>query len=177
MTHNDTETLEGTTLSVYAYVVKEGKPVGPREVMRGANLSSPSTAYRQLQKLENLGLIQKNVYGTYVVKEKASISGHLWIGRNLVPRLMCYSLFFMGVVGIELTIIAVQFFFQGQIPKLELIYLAGTNAVAMGLFLGEGFLLWRKNRPENQRNSDRNEKRANMQESAVEFENGAASDT
>lgn len=45
MTHVGSEELEGTTLSVYAFVVKEGKPVGPREVMRGANLSSPSTAY------------------------------------------------------------------------------------------------------------------------------------
>ena len=103
MTHLDCEELEGTTLCVYAFVVKEGKPVGPREVMRGANLNSPSTAYRQLQKLESLGLIEKNVYGAYIVKEKASVSGHLWIGRNLVPRLMCYSLFFLGVVGVELS--------------------------------------------------------------------------
>ncbi len=57
-------------------MVKEGKPVGPREVVRGANLSSPSTAYRQLQKLESFGLLQKNVYGSYVVKEKASVSVH-----------------------------------------------------------------------------------------------------
>lgn len=170
MTHLDIEAIEGTTLSVYAYVVKEGKPVEPREVMRGANLSSPSTAYRQLQKLESLGLLQKNAYGAYVVREKASISGHLWIGRNLVPRLMCYSLFFMGVVGIELAIIATQFFFQGQIPKLELIYLAATNAVAMALFLGEGFLLWRKNRPENQRNADKHEKRISTKETEEEAE-------
>ena len=51
----DTE-LEGITLSVYWYVVKEGKPVGPREVMKGAHLSSPSVAYRHLQKLEELNL-------------------------------------------------------------------------------------------------------------------------
>jgi transcriptional regulator of heat shock response len=153
----DSEDLEGTTLNVYAYVVKEGKPVGPREVMRGTNLSSPSTAYRQLQKLESLGLIQKNVYGSYVVREKASISGHLWIGRNLVPRLMCYSLFFMGIVGTELSIIAMQFFLQNQLPHIELIYLTATNVVAMALFLGEGLLLRRKNRPEQQKNIDKRE--------------------
>ena len=157
MTNLDAEALEGTTLNVYAYVVKESKPVGPREVMRGVNLSSPSTAYRQLQKLESLGLLQKNVYGAYVVKEKASISGHLWIGRNLVPRLMCYSLFFMGIVGVELAIIATQFFLQNQLPHIELIYLAATNAVAMALFLGEGLLLRRKNKPEQQKNVDKRE--------------------
>ena len=34
MTNLDYDELEGNTLNVYAFVVKEGKPVGPREVMR-----------------------------------------------------------------------------------------------------------------------------------------------
>ncbi len=42
MTNAESDELEGNTLNVYAFVVKEGKPVGPREVMRGANLSSPA---------------------------------------------------------------------------------------------------------------------------------------
>ena len=148
MTNADAETLEGKTLTVYSYVVKEGKPVGPREVMRGVNLSSPSVAYWHLQKLEGCGLLEKNKYGEYVLKEKVNISGHLWIGRNLVPRLMCYSLFFSGIVGTEIAIIAIQFFLQGQIPSIDLIYLAVTNVIAMLLFLVEGLLLRRKNTTE-----------------------------
>jgi hypothetical protein len=114
--------------------------------MRGTNLSSPSVAYWHLQKLEACGLLEKNSYGEYVVKEKVNISGHLWIGRNLVPRLMCYSLFFLGVVGTELALIATQIFLQGQMPSADLIYLVLSNAIAMSLFLGEGLLLWRKHR-------------------------------
>ena len=148
MTNVDAETLDGKTLNVYSFVVKEGKPVGPREVMRGVNLSSPSVAYWHLQKLEGRGLLEKNKYGEYVVKEKVNISGHLWIGRNLVPRLMCYSLFFSGIVGTEVAIIAIQFFLQGQIPSMDLIYLAATNMIAMTLFLVEGLLLRRKNATE-----------------------------
>lgn len=148
MTNADNEPLEGKTLNVYAYVVKEGKPVGPREVMRGVNLSSPSVAHWHLQKLEACGLLEKNSYGEYVVKEKVSIGGHLWIGKNLVPRLICYSLFFLGIVGTELVIIITQYFFQAKVPGIDLIYLAVTNAVAMALFLAEGLLLRRKNRPE-----------------------------
>ena len=147
MTHLDCDELEGTTLNVYAFVVKEGKPVGPREVMRGVNLSSPSTAYRQLQKLESFGLIQKNVYGAYVVREKTSISGHLWIGRNLVPRLLCYSLFFLGILSVETVILLVQFFFQGVTPSLAVLYLVPITAGSAGLFLAEGLILYRKNRP------------------------------
>ena len=150
MTNEVNEALEGNTLNVYAYAVKEGRPVGPRDVMRGANLSSPSVAYRQLQKLENLGLMEKNQYGEYVVKEKTSISGHLWIGRNLVPRLVFYSFFFMGILGAEISIIAIQFFVYEQSLNMEILYLIVITAIAMALFLAEGILLHRKTRPENQ---------------------------
>jgi len=148
LTSADSQEPEGTTLNVYSYVVKRGKPVGPREVMRGANLSSPSVAYWHLQKLENSGLLQKNGAGEYIVKEKTSISGHIWIGRNLVPRLMCYSLFFLGILIVETVIISVQLFYSGEIPNLVLLYLIATNAIAFALFLGEGLLLRRKTRPE-----------------------------
>ena len=147
MTNEVDEELEGNTLNVYAYAVKEGRPVGPRDVMRGANLSSPSVAYRQLQKLENLGLMEKNPYGEYVVKERTSVSGHLWIGRNLVPRLVFYAFFFMGILGAEIAIIAVQVFFFGQSLNVEILYLIVITALAMSLFLGEGILLRRKTRP------------------------------
>ncbi|MGD6850977.1 MAG: hypothetical protein ACQCN6_02820 [Candidatus Bathyarchaeia archaeon] len=149
MANLDAGELEGNTLSVYAFVVKEAKPVGPREVMRGANLSSPSTAYRQLQKLESLGLIEKNVYGAYVAKEKASVSGHVWVGKNLVPRLICYSLFFFGILSVEVAILMVQFFFQGQTPSLAVLYLVPVTAGSAGLFLAEGLTLWKRNKPDN----------------------------
>lgn len=147
MTSFDCDDLEGSTLNVYAFVVKEGKPVGPREVMRGANLSSPSTAYRQLQKLESFGLIQKNVYGLYVAKEKTSVSGHLWIGRNLVPRLICYSLFFFGLLSVEAAVLIVQYFSQDLTPSLAVMYLLPITGVSAVLFLAEGLMVYRKNNP------------------------------
>jgi hypothetical protein len=146
MTNVDREDIEGNTLSVYAFVVREDKPVGPREVMRGANLSSPSTAHRQLQKLESMGLIEKNVYGAYVVKEKTGISGHVWVGKNLVPRLICYALFFFGILIMETVILVTQFFSQGLTPNLALLYLIPVTAGATGLFLAEGLVLWRRNK-------------------------------
>jgi hypothetical protein len=139
MEHGD---LEGNTLSVYAFVVKEGKPVGPREVMRGASLSSPSTAYRQLQKLESMGLIEKNVYGTYIAKEKTGVSGHVWVGKNLVPRLICYALFFFGILIMEIAIFVTEFFSQGLTPNLALLYLIPVIAGSTGLFLVEGLFFF-----------------------------------
>lgn len=147
MTNLDCEDLEGNTLNVYAFIVKEGKPLGPREVMRGANLSSPSTAYRQLQKLESFGLIEKTIYGAYVVKEKANVGGHVWVGKNLVPRLICYSLFFFGIFSVEVAILMVQYLFQGQTPSLAVAYLVPITAGSAGLFLAEGLILLRRNKP------------------------------
>ena len=125
-------------------MVKQGKPVGPREVMRCVGLSSPSVAYWHLQKLENQGLIQKDETGEYVVKEKTGISGHIWIGRNLVPRLMFYSLFFLGIIIFEVIILLIQFFSDDLILSLPLVYLLITNIIAFVLFFGEGLLLQKK---------------------------------
>ncbi len=160
MTNATTEELEGTTLSVYACVVKEGKPVGPREVMRETNLTSPSVAHWHLQKLETLGLIAKNEYGEYVVKEKVGISGHLWIGRNLVPRLIFYSFFFMGILGAEIAAMTLPFVLNGQVPELYMFYVVTPTALAMGLFLGEGLWLRRKTMPESSKKKDGNSERS-----------------
>ena len=116
--------------------------------MRGVNLSSPSVAYWHLQKLEACGLIGKNAYGEYVVKEKVNISGHLWIGRNLVPRLMCYSLFFFGIFSVEIVVLAIQFLVQGHTPDLTMMYLIPITGSSAGLFLAEGVILRRRSRRE-----------------------------
>ena len=142
--------LEGNTLNVYAYVVHKGKPVGTRDVTRGANLSSPSVAHRHLQKLEDLGLIERNQYGDYVLREKASVSGYVWIGRTLVPRLLFYSFFFMGAFSAEIAILVFGFFVFGLVPDVSFVYLTVMTAIAMALFLFEGTSLNRKVKNKNQ---------------------------
>jgi hypothetical protein len=139
--------LEGNTLTVYAYIVHAAKPVGTRDVTRGANLSSTSVAHRHLQKLEDMGLIEKNSYGDYVLKEKTSINGHVWVGRNLVPRLMFYSFFFLGAFAAEITIILLSTLINGVVIQVSFFFLTGLTGVAMILFLIEGILLYRKLNP------------------------------
>ena len=115
--------------------------------MKAAGLSSPSVAYRHLQKLEDLGLIEKNSYGDFILKEKTSINGHVWIGRNLVPRLMFYSFFFMGALGAELSVILLSFLIKSIVIQVSFFFLTSLTAVAMILFLIEGILLYRKLNP------------------------------
>ena len=139
--------LEGNTLNVYAYIVHAAKPVGTRDVTRGANLSSTSVAHRQLQKLEDFGLIEKNEYGDYILKEKTSINGHVWVGRNLVPRLMFYSFFFMGAFSAEVAIILLSYLIIGVVSEVSFFFLTAMTGVAMILFLIEGIAQYRKVNP------------------------------
>lgn len=143
------EELEGNSLSVYAYIVRANKPVGTREVTRGAGLSSTSVAHRHLQKLENLGLIEKNRYGDYVLRQKANINGHVWVGKNLVPRLMFYSFFFMGAFAAEVSVILLSSLIWGLKVQISFFFLTGLTAVAMILFFAEGIVLYRKTHPKN----------------------------
>ncbi len=137
------EEIEGTTFKIYLYLVKEAKPVGPRDVMRGAGLSSPSVAYRHLQKLESLGLIQKDTYGEYLVKEKTTFRGYIWIGRNLTPRLVFYSFFFLGLLVIELMVVAIRIVGNEKI-ELELLFLTFVTGASSALFMAEGVVLLRR---------------------------------
>ncbi len=139
--------LEGNTLTVYAYVVHAAKPVGIREVTRGANISSTSVTSRHLQKLEEMGLIEKNEYGDYILKEKTPINGHVWVGRNLVPRLMFYSFFFMGAFGAEIAIILLSYLIIDVVIDVSFLFLTAITAIGMILFLVEGISLYRKINP------------------------------
>jgi hypothetical protein len=139
--------LEGNTLTVYAFIVRAAKPVGTRDVTRGAELSSTSVAHRHLQKLESMGLIEKNQYGDFILREKANINGHVWVGKNLVPRLMFYSFFFMGAFAAEVSILLLSLVIKDLVIQSSFLFLTGMTAVAMVLFLFEGVALYRKNTP------------------------------
>lgn len=99
------EELNASTFHTYVYLVKVGKPVGPRDVMRGANLSSPSVAYRNLQKLIDLGLVVKDAYGNYVVKEKMGMKGYVWVGKTLIPGFAIFGFIFVGVLIAEIVVL------------------------------------------------------------------------
>ena len=127
MTDSKKEDLEGITLSVYLYVVKKGKPVGPRDVMKGVNLSSPSVAYRHLQKLEDLGYLQKNDYGEYTV-----------------PKMWLYSLLFLAILIVELFVLFIHFSIETLEFKVFFLLLTLITGLALAVFTVEGLLQSRR---------------------------------
>lgn len=133
----DNEELAGITLSVYLYVVRKGKPVGPRDVMKGAHLSSPSVAYRHLQKLEDLGFLQKDTYGEYVLKDKAHVTGYIWLGKRMLPKMLVYALIFMSILIIELIVLAIHYSVENYEFKVFFLLLTIVTGSAMAVFTVE----------------------------------------
>ena len=136
--------LEGITLSVYLYVVKRGRPVGPRDVMKGIKLSSPSVAYRHLQKLEDAGYLAKNEYGEYTVTRKANIRGYVWLGRHLLPKMSFYALVFLAILVVELAIFLVHFAIETYEFKVFFSLLTAITGLAFAVFMVEGALQIRR---------------------------------
>lgn len=151
MSGSETSGLEGVTLKVYLYVVKKKGLVGPRDVMRGVGLSSPSVAYRHLQKLENMGLLTKNESGNYVVTEKVPVRGYVWIGRTIVPNPLVYSIVFLAIFITELVVLAIHFSVETEQFKIFFLLLTAITVAALILFLIEGLRMLRRIRV---RNSD-----------------------
>ena len=136
--------LEGITLSVYLYAVKKGAAVGPRDVMKGAHLSSPSVAYRHLEKLEDLGLLHKNEYGEYVVKRKARVGGYVWLGKRMIPTTLAFSLVFLGILILESVVLALHYAVETFEFKVFFLLLLLITGFAMAILVVEGLLQRRR---------------------------------
>jgi len=129
--------LNATTFQTYVYLIKAGTPVGPRDVMRGANLSSPSVAYRNLQKLMDFGLVVTDKHGNYVVKEKVGLKGYVWIGRSLIPRFTVFGFIFLGVLIAEVAILIPHLLFSSPVEG-SFWFLTAVTVVTAAIFLVEG---------------------------------------
>lgn len=144
LTDADNKKLEGITLAVYLHAVKKGKPVGPRDVMKSIKLSSPSVAYRHLQKLEDTGYLAKNEYGEYTVKRKATIRGYVWLGHRLFPKMWLYALLFLGILLVEVVIFAIHYNVETYEFIVFFSIITTITGLAFAVFTLEGALLNRR---------------------------------
>jgi hypothetical protein len=137
------EEFNATLFHTYIYLVKADKPVGPRDLMRGANLSSPSVAYRNLQRLIDLGYVAKDDYGNYFIKEKVNLRGYVWIGKTLVPRFAIFGLVFVGVLIAEVAVLIPHLLSSSPVEE-SFWLLTVVTIVAAAIFLAEGLRFRKK---------------------------------
>ncbi|MEM3566367.1 MAG: winged helix-turn-helix domain-containing protein [Candidatus Bathyarchaeia archaeon] len=98
----ENEILTGTTLRVYYYMLKKGKPVGIREVQRALRLSSPTLASYHLAKLEEAGIIKQTMEG-YVV-DKMIFRNLVRIRSLLIPKYLFFSIFFAAATVLHVVL-------------------------------------------------------------------------
>ena len=101
--------LKGNTLRVYLYVLKSAGNVGMREVQRALGFSSPTLAVYHLDKLVELGLLEKK-FGEYMLVREVKVGvlkQFMRIGSVMLPRhlfhatlfttlLMLYAVYLLG---------------------------------------------------------------------------------
>ncbi len=131
------EDMDGVTFRAYLQLVKAKEPIGPRDLMRRAELSSPAVSHRVLQKLLELGLAEKDAYGRYSVKEKMGLKGYFWLGNNLVPRFILYGFFLAGLLLIEVLALGVRLLNNESIESSYFL-LVGVTTFSAVTFLTEG---------------------------------------
>lgn len=100
--------LDVVTFDVYLFLVKTGEPVGPREILRALNLSSPSVVHRHLQKLTDFAWVDKDAYGRYFVTRKVGFKGYVWVGKWLVARTVLFSSVFAVLLSVFVAILLIH---------------------------------------------------------------------
>lgn len=129
--------LRGKTLTVYLYILKHGKAVGVREVQKSLGFSSPSVAFHHLDKLVELGVVEKDEYERYVLAKKVDtgiLSSFVSIGGLTLPRLGFYAAFFTTIVAA---------YISANRGSLDLYALIGTLGGA-AVFWYEAWRVWRR---------------------------------
>lgn len=125
------EDLSRTALKIYVYLLESRDPKGVRDIARALDMPV-SSVYYHLKRLEDLGIVGKRGDG-YVIARIIHLEGYIFLGRKLMPRLVIYSLFFLGVsLSQAYMIIASKF----VTPNELLLLILSTAAFALFFFEG-----------------------------------------
>jgi hypothetical protein len=92
--------LKGNTLRVYWFMLRSGGESGVREVQRALGFSSPTLAVYHLDKLVELGLLEKK-YGKYKLVREVKVGvlkQFMRVGSVLLPRHLFYASLFTALL-------------------------------------------------------------------------------
>ncbi len=129
--------LRGRTLTVYLYLLKHGKAMGVREIQKALGFSSPSVAFHHLDKLVELGVVEKDQYDRYILAKKVDtgiLHSFVSIAGLTLPRLGFYAAFFTTIAA------AYVLLDRGSLDVYAVIGTAGGAAV----FWYEAWRVWQR---------------------------------
>ena len=129
--------LRGKTLRIYLYMLKQGKPMGVREIQRELELSSPSVAFHHIEKMVRLGVLEQDQLGNYVIAKKVDpgiLQAFVNVGKFSLPRVGFYAVFFSTIAAA---------YFLSNLNFLDVYALIGTVGGA-AIFWYEFVRTWRR---------------------------------
>lgn len=112
--------LEGTTLRVFLYVLKQKSAIGIRETQKKLGFKTASLAQYHLQKLYTMGILEKEVTNTYTLAEKYANLRSIKVG-------VLTELFVIGGWLIPVLGLVVGFLIGGIILTVLLFIFASSN--------------------------------------------------
>ncbi len=131
--------LRGKAWKVYWLLLKQGCPMSAREVQRALRFSSPSVAQHHLERLRELGLVEKQPSGgSYVLVSdvKVGVLQHfVKFGRLLFPRYFFYAVFVTTLYLVYLILFMQSF-------SRETVFIAFFGAVVSAIFWYEAVRVW-----------------------------------
>jgi len=131
--------LRGKAWKVYWLLLKRGCPMSVREVQRALRFSSPSVAQHHLDRLCELGLVQKlSAGGSYVLTSdvKIGVLRHfIKLGRLLFPRYFFYAIFSTTFYIIYLAVLMENL-------SRENLFIAFFGAIVSAIFWYEAARIW-----------------------------------
>lgn len=131
--------LEGKTLKVYWLLLNEGK-LGPRDVQRRFGFPSVNSALYHLDKLLDLGLVDKDVEGKYFVVKKMNVGIlrlFVGIGRFHFPRMLFYSILMVSLISSYLILSPASM-------TRDFIFMLIIAVISVAIFAYETFHVWRQ---------------------------------
>ena len=131
--------LRGKAWKVYWLLLKRGCPMSVREVQRALHFSSPSVAQHHLDRLSELGLVQKLIAGgSYVLTSEVKIGvlrHFIKLGKLLFPRYFFYAIFSTTFYVIYLAVLM-------ESLSRENLFIAFFGAIVSTIFWYEAARVW-----------------------------------
>jgi DNA-binding transcriptional ArsR family regulator len=132
------DVLSGTTLRVYRYLYRQGKPVGVHDVQKGVGLQTPSTAHYHLRKLVDSGLVKERE-GGYVV-DRVYFESMIRVGRSLIPIQVTFAAFFATTLAFLLTTL------RPSQPYAVWVLALAIDSVSLAVFVLQASITYRRTR-------------------------------
>lgn len=118
----DEDVLRGTTMRVYRFIFKQGRPVRTHEVQRALQLSSPSVAQYHLAKLLQAGLISESENGYSA--DKVVFGNLIRVRRMVLPFQITYAVIFAAALAVLLTVLRPPELTSAYVFGLVIIWIA-----------------------------------------------------